>query len=245
MPTLPKQLAGLIYQAGAQIYSGMLPIPETELPKVENAFETFKAACENAVIGTGRVPSAEEPGTGQRGRGAPPMNNDIVAFLSTEPLTMRTPRQVWSGIKSAYPKQTTETVQTRLKNNAGKPGMWIVGPGNKYGMPGATTTTGANTSTTEANANVVPAPGAAPGEKVQPRVFAYIEAHPGYTKAQVIGAFKASPTPIRENHVGVAIGRLVRAKKITDAEDGPYWPLAAAKPTVAAAGIGDGAAAPA
>lgn len=233
MPTLPKQLAAPIYQAGAMIYGKLLPIPETELPKVETAFETFIAACENALNGTDRVPTGAELGTNQRGRGAPPMNNDIIAFLSTEPQTLRTPRQIWVGIKSTYPLLTSDKLQARLKNNAGKPGMWIVGPGGKYGMPGAgakTSTTKANASTTKANVNVVPAPAASPDEKAQPRVYAYIEAHPGYTKAQVIAAFKTSADPVRENIVGVALSRLRRGKQITDAEEGPYWTLRVAKP---------------
>ena len=247
MPTLPKQLAGPIYQTGAQIYSGLLPIPETELPKVQTAFETFKAACENAVMGTVRVPSAEEPdtGTGSRARGAPAMNEVIVGHLSAEPLAWCTPNQILRGIKAARPNLKIEALQTRLKRDAGKPGMWIVGPGNKYGMPGAAATKGANSSTTTVAANVVPAPAAVPGQKRQARVLAYIIAHPGYTKTQIISAFAASPTPVKAQYIGVDLGRLRVGKTITDSKVGPYWPLPAARPTVATAVIGDGAVAPA
>jgi hypothetical protein len=242
MPSLKELMTPK--NVGILIYCGVVPIPDGVLEQVENAEKAFErlglggTMPERAVRQAPGVPSLLP-------RGRASINRDIVAFLSTEPLTMRTPRQVWSGIKSAYPKQTSETVQTRLKNNAGKPGMWIAA-GGKYGMLGAeakVSTTKANASTTEVNTNVVPAPGAAPGEKLQPRVYAYIEAYPGYTKAQVIMAFKTSPTPARENHVSIAIGRLRTSKKITDAEDGPYWPLLAAKPTAASGGIGDGAAA--
>jgi hypothetical protein len=122
--------------------------------------------------------------------------------------------------------------------------MWIP-VGNKYGMPGAVSTMGTNsktaTSAAVADLSVVPAPAGAKGEKAQPRVLAYIKAHHGYTKAQVISAFETSPDPIKPNITGVAISRLRRSKTITDSETGPYWPLAAAKPMPAADGIDDGA----
>jgi hypothetical protein len=263
MPTLPKQLAGLIYQAGAQIYSGLLPIPETELPKVATALETFKEACENALIGSIPTVSLEVTdfigkvvATGMspptRVRGAPPMNEAIVGYLSTQARAWCTPNQILRGIKTSRPSLKIEALQKRLKKDAGQPGMWIVSAGGKYGMPGAeakTSTTKTNASTAEVNTNVEPAPAGLPGETVQPRVLAYIETHPGYTKAQVIAAFKASPNPVKENHVGAAIARMRKSKKITDTENGPYWALPAAKAavkrTAAAGGIGDGAAAPA
>ena len=226
---------------GIMIYSELMPIPagmRGQAEKAEKAFELLGLG--------GTVPvSAVRPAPGEsektsRGRGAPAMNEAIVGYLSTDPLMMRTPTQILRGIKTSRPNLKIEALQARLKRDAGKPGLWIVA-GGKYGMPGAeakTSPTKANASTTEVNTNVEPAPGAAPGEKLQPRVYAYIEAHPGYTKAQVIGAFKASPTPARENHVGIAIGRLRTSKKITDAEDGPYWALRAAKPIAPGDGVG-------
>ena len=245
MPSLKELMTPK--NVGILIYCGVVPIPDGVLEQVENAEKAFErlglggTMPERAVRQAPGVPSLLP-------RGRASINRDIVAFLSTEPLTMRTPRQVWSGIKSAYPKQSTEAVQTRLKKDAGKPGMWIAA-GNKYGMPGAVTAVGGKsktaTSTAANDLSVPPAPAAAPGETAQPRVLAYIKAHGGYTKAQVISAFKTSPNPVRYNHVGVAIQRLRGTKMITDSENGPYWSLAAATPTAAGAGIGDGAAAPA
>jgi hypothetical protein len=230
------------------IYTELMPIPGGVLEQVAKAEKAFEGLGLGGVTPQRAVRQApSDPEKTPRTRTSS-INNAIVDFLSTTPLTMRTPRQVWSGIKSAYPKQTTEAVQTRLKKDAGKPGLWIAA-GNKYGMPGAGAAVGAKSATaTSVAANdlsVPPAPAAAPGETAQPRVLAYIKAHGGYMKAQVISAFKRSPNPVRYNHVGVAVTRLRQSKMITDSENGPYWSLAAATPTAAAAGIGDGAAAPA
>jgi hypothetical protein len=235
MPSLKELMTQ--ENVGILIYCGVVPIPDGVLDQVEKAEKAFErlgvATPERA---SNAAPSEVERTPRQRAS----MNNGIVAFLSTLPLTMRTPRQVWSSIKSANPKQTVESVTTRLKNNAGKTGLWIMAAG-KYGMPGAeaaTSTTKANPTTTKAEANVEPASAAASGEKLQPRVLAYIEAYPGCTKSQVSSAFKTSPSPAKANHVGVALARLRKSKRITDMENGPYWPLpaakVAAKPTAAA-----------
>jgi hypothetical protein len=227
------------------IYTELMPIPGgvlEQVAKAEKAFELLGGVTPERAV----RPAPSESETTPRTR-ASSINNAIVAFLSKGPLTMRTPRQVWSSIKSAYPKQTTETVQTRLKKDAGKPGLWIP-MGNKYGMPGATAAVGAkNTTATsaEANANVVPAPAAVAGEKAQTRILNYVTAHGGQSQRQVISAFAASLTPIKAQYVGVELSRLIKAKKITGSKTSPYWALAAAKPTAAAAGIGDGAAPPA
>jgi hypothetical protein len=244
---------------GILIYSELMPSPDVVLEQVveaaEKAFERLGLGGTMPERPLKFVPSGDSE---KIPRTRASKNNNIAAFLSTEPLTMRTPRQVWNGIKSAYPKQTTESVQTILRNNAGKPGLWIVA-GNKYGMPGAVFAAGTKsksknknknkiaTSAAANNLSVPPAPAAAPGEKAQARVFAYIAVYPYSSKADVISAFKASPDPIRENHVGMAIARLRISKKITDKENGPYVALptaaAVAKPPASAVGIGDGAAA--
>jgi hypothetical protein len=240
MPTLPKELVTPeLY--GMMIYCGALPIPDGAVEQVEKAFERLGGAMPER---TGHQPQ-KISGENTRSRGS--INNAIISCLSTAPMKMWTPRQVLSGIKSANPRVTVESLQTRMKNNAGKPGMWIVGPGPKYGMPGAMTKAPAakTTTTSEANANVVPAPSALAGEKRQARVLAYITAYPGHTKPELFAAFAASPTPVKAQYVGVDLSRLIKGKKITDSENGPYSPLVAAKPTVVARGIGDGAAAPA
>jgi hypothetical protein len=157
---------------GIMIYSELMPIPGGVLERVEQAEKAFELL---GLAGTPErmvVVPVSYPEKTPRVRAS--VNTDIVAFLSTEPLTPRTPRQVWGAIKSAYAKQTIETVQTRLKKEAGKPGLWIP-VGNKYGMPGAVARVGANSKTktktktkTSAAANdpsVAPAPAAAPGEK--------------------------------------------------------------------------------
>src|ERR1700731_1807920 len=227
MPSLKELMTP--QNVGILIYSELMPIPGGVLEQVEKAEKAFDLLG-GAMPERASLPARDDVEKTPRQRAA--INRDIVAFLSVEPLKMWTPRQIFNAaIKSAYPKQTIEQLQTRLKSNAGKPDMWIAA-GGKYGMAGAeakASTTKAKASTTEANTNVVPAPPALPGEKTQARVFSYIEAHLGCTKAQVIAAFKTSPNPVKENHVGIALGRLrSKSKKITDTENGPYWTLPAA-----------------
>ena len=229
MPTLPKQFVDSLYQAGAMIYGRLLPIPETELPKVENAFETFKTACENAVIGTVRVPAGEEPGTGTgpRPRGAPAMNEAIVGYLSTEPLAWCTPNQILRGIKTSRPNLKSEALQTRLKKDAGKPGMWIVGAAGRYGMPGAIAVKHTNGP---ANAGATPA--AATKMMRQDVTLDYVIAHPGSAKDHVIANVKGQlfkGKPIRAQDVGNDLARLVKGGKITGGKTGPYWHVPAAQ----------------
>jgi hypothetical protein len=246
MPSLKELMTP--QHLGILIYCGIVPPPDGILEQVEEAEKAFERLGLGGATPMRTV--TPTPFIEKVTRVRASITRDIVAFLSTVPLTMRTPRQVWSAIKSANPKQTTDTVQTRLKNNAGKPDLWISGPGNKYGMPGAVAAVGIkNKTATSVAANdlsVPPAPAAVAGEKAQTRILNYVIAHGGYLQAHLISAFAASPTPIKAQYVGVELSRLVKAKKITDSNaKGPYWSLAAAKPTAAAGGIGDGAAAPA
>ena len=208
---------------GIMIYAEVMPIPGGVLEKVEKAEKAFER------LGLGGMPErvvlpATYPEKTPRVRAS--INNDIVAFLSTEPLTTRTPRQVWGAIRSAYPKQTTETVQTRMKKEAGKSGLWIP-VGNKYGMPGAEGA--AKTPAAAANAS---AKAAAPaGTKREDLIYGHVVTHPGCAKADVIAIWKGqmfNGKEIQPKYIGIDLGRLVKAKKITGGKTGPYWPAAAA-----------------
>jgi hypothetical protein len=205
MPTLrPEYVTPQLY--GNLISCEVLPIPDGGVEQVQKVFERLGNAM-------------PQPGNGIAPRQRTSTNDQIIAYLSTTPGEMKTPTAILKALGPSLPKTTTvDTLATRLKNGAGKSGMWIVEKG-KYGMP----VMASDASPPEQKVAPATKEKAAKGPSLQNALLAFIQANPKCTKEEVNAHFVGyAGKKIKVNHIGVAISRLITAKKISGGQDGPY-----------------------
>jgi hypothetical protein len=225
MPALPKELNASLYEQGALIYGGKLPINIEQQSTVARAFERYRETLEAAFHNPMPATTTGGPTT-RPTRGA----TTTTKATSTTPSAGGTLTQRITAALTAMPAGMT-VAQIARKLNAQQPAIQriltpnvtkgvYVKEGNKYRMSGtAPAAAPATASSTPARSRTRSGSGETQTDKVANLVLQ----RPGITKAEVITAM----APARPNHVGIWLARLCTANRITGAQggkDGPYYP---------------------
>ena len=226
MPELPKTFKSTLYNAGAIIYSGVLPIPVENQPKAERAFESFRMTMEELVTTkTPPVPREDAGGAGPtRVRTRTNTTTKIAALLTTAGITGMTIAAIAKGLNS-----TTEKMLPVMTKGVAD-GKYLK-EGSRYRLVAPVTTTqptGAIAPTGTAPPGTAPT---SPGPGLADRVYNWIFANPNCTNPILYAAFP----DVWPNHMGGALSRLRKEvpPRINGTSPGPYWVTAAqTQPTI-------------